>query len=119
MAIKTLDVADLYNEISDLARDQGVNTKALWDELVDEVIEAHLDIGEIDLEQDTETMKETLDEQWTIYKEESAISGGLPAIDDEIVDSAHEENDDVVGTGVVKDDEEEEEDDYGDGKEKM
>jgi hypothetical protein len=113
MALKTFDTADLYNEISDLARDQGVSSKALWDELVEEVIEDHLDIGEIDLEQDTETMKESLKEQWINYKEEAALSG-VTTEEDVEVDSAHEENDAVIGPGAGADDE----DDYSDGRER-
>ena len=69
-------------ELSDLARDQGIDNKESWDELIDEVVEGHLDLGELDLEQDTEGMKELLRARWEAFKKESAV---VKAEEDEVV----------------------------------
>lgn len=82
MPVTTVSLADLYSEIADLARDQGVNNKEGWDELVDDVIEDHLDLGEIDLDQDTEGMKDDLRARWTTYKEDSSGEESGAVIDD-------------------------------------
>lgn len=83
MSITTLTLEDLYLELSDLARDQGINEKEAWDELIDEVVEGHLDLGELDLEQDTEGMKELLRARWPAFKKESAVA---KAEEDEVVE---------------------------------
>ena len=82
MSITTLTLEDLYLELSDLARDQGIDNKESWDELIDEVVEGHLDLGELDLEQDTEGMKELLRARWEAFKKESAV---VKAEEDEVV----------------------------------
>lgn len=76
MALTTLTVAELYEEIADLARDQGVSDKERWLELVEEVMESHLSLGEIDLDEDTEGMKEMLSGRWVSYKKELAEEQG-------------------------------------------
>ena len=38
------------------------------------MIEGHLDLGELDLEQDTEGMKELLRARWLAFKKESAVA---------------------------------------------
>lgn len=95
-------------ELSDLARDQGISEKESWDELIDEVIEGHLDLGELDLEQDTEGMKELLRARWEAFKKESAVA---KAEEDEVV----EETDALVepkDDGDEEDDMKSEEEDY-------
>lgn len=106
MAITTLTLDDLYEEISDLARDQGVATKEQWDEMVEDVVEDHLDLGELDLDQDTEGMKDVLRGRWGSYKKESS-SEDTEVEDEPIVDLAPERveddlEDDFLG---LKDDE--------------
>lgn len=66
-------VDDLYLEVSELAREQGVSSQEGWDELVDEVMSGHQDIGEVDLDDDTEVMKEDLCNKWKEYKRETAM----------------------------------------------
>lgn len=68
-----LTVDDLYNEMADLARDQGVATQETWNDLVDEVVDGHSDLGEIDAEEDTEAMKRDLRAMWGEYKIESGV----------------------------------------------
>ncbi len=83
MALTTLTLEDLYSELSDLARDQGIDSKESWDELIDEVVEGHLDLGELDLEQDIEGMKELLRARWDAFKKESAVA---KAEEDEVIE---------------------------------
>lgn len=94
MAVTTLTVEDMYNEVGDLARDQGVATKEQWDELVEDVVEDHLDLGELDLDQDTEGMKEVLQSRFGSWKKESALDDD-EMIEDVEMDEKREENDDV------------------------
>lgn len=68
MDITTLTFDELYSEIVDLAQEQGVNNQERWDELVDEVIESHLDLGELDPDQDIEGWKESLSLKYADYK---------------------------------------------------
>lgn len=75
MSLTTLSPEQLYAEISDLARDQGISSKEQWDEMVDDVVEDHLDLGEIDLEEDSESLKDELRAKWTVYKSESVEDG--------------------------------------------
>lgn len=88
MSLTTLTLEDLYAEISDLARDQGVNSKEQWDELVEDVVEDHLDLGELDLEEDSEGLKDDLRGKWSTYKKENADEE-----DDLVVDEADSESD--------------------------
>lgn len=71
MHLDTLSQADLFNEISELARSQGVATQAAWDELADEVVESHLLLGELDPDQNLVGLKTTLRGLWQEYNREA------------------------------------------------
>jgi hypothetical protein len=68
METKPISREDLFREISGLAEDEGTADKEMWDELIDEVVDGHLDSGELGVEQNTEEMKEVLRERWEEYK---------------------------------------------------
>lgn len=72
MAITTLTIDDLYSEITELAREEAVSTRELWNDMVEEVVEGHVDLGELDSDQDTEGMKEILRAKWNNFKDELA-----------------------------------------------
>lgn len=72
MSLTTLTADELYKEISDLARDQGVAGQEAWDDLVEEAVEDHLDVGELDPDEDIEAMKKTLRQMWTSYRRATA-----------------------------------------------
>lgn len=97
MALTTLTADELYDEIADLARDQGVSDKERWDELAEEVLESHLSLGEIDLDEDTEGIKEIISGRWVSYKKELAEEQGEEAeaelLEGEDVEEADEEED--------------------------
>lgn len=103
MSIKTLTVEQLYSEVADLARDQGIASKELWDELIDDVVEDHLDLGEIDLEEDSEGLKDDLRARWTAYKTETLADSEDAELEKEEVSVVLKDNDDIY-----KDDDEDE-----------
>ncbi len=70
--LDTLSTADLFTEISDLAREQGVASREMWDELVDETLESHVAIGELNDDQDLEQKRQTLHEMWGEYERASS-----------------------------------------------
>jgi hypothetical protein len=96
MSLTTLTLADLYSEISDLARDQGINSKEQWDELVESVVEDHLDLGELDLEEDSEGIKDDLKAKWGTYKKESAEDSEELALEEEEEGKKVEGDDDLL-----------------------
>jgi hypothetical protein len=65
--LDTLSRGDLFDELSDLARRQGVQNEDMWRQLVDETIESHLDIGEVDPDQDLEGLREAMYGRWESY----------------------------------------------------
>lgn len=98
MSLTTLTPDELYAEIADLARDQGATSKDVWAELVEEVVESHLSLGEIDLDDDVEGMKEILRTKWRVYKTESVAEEDEEALidaDEDDEDDGKKEKDDV------------------------
>ena len=94
MKLTTLTRQELYEEIIDLAQGQGVNSQETWNELVDETVESHLDLGELDVDQDTEGLKEGLYAQYGEYKHQMAEED-LGGVEDE--GELKEEKGDVLG----------------------
>ncbi len=103
MALTTLTIDELYQEVADLARDQGVADKETWHDLVEEVVEGHADLGELDDEQDTEGMKEVLRNKWEEYKEEAG---------EESEEGVEDEDEEAESSDGGEDDENEDEEDY-------
>jgi len=69
--LDTLNRSDLFNEISDIARAKGLSNAGDWNLLVDEVVESHLDIAELNDDQDLEGLKQTLKDAWNEYSREA------------------------------------------------
>jgi len=72
MKLDTLSHGELFDEISDLAKEQGVSTQEAWNELVDEVIDSHQAIGELDKDMDLMNLRTILSGMWNEYKLEAA-----------------------------------------------
>lgn len=64
-------VDELFQEAADLAREQGVSDEAMWAEVVDEVVEGHLALGEFDEDEDIEGIREELRKKWGEYRRET------------------------------------------------
>lgn len=71
MKLPALTTEDLLLEVTDLARDQGIQNKEEWDSLVEEVISAHLDMGELHKDEELEEMKEVLKDRWSEYRSDA------------------------------------------------
>jgi hypothetical protein len=66
--LDTLNRGELFNEISELAREQGVSTKDVWAQLVDEVLDSHLSDAELNDDNDLVGLKTTLTDMWEVYE---------------------------------------------------
>ena len=82
MHLDTLSTADLYNEIAELAREQGVDNEDDWKLLCDDVVESHLDLGELNDDQDTEIIKKRLYGMWNEYQLEAGEESLAAASED-------------------------------------
>lgn len=71
MNLDTLNHGELFTEIAELARAEGVTNQTGWNELVDEVLESHEDIGEMNADQDIEGFRQALHAAWSEYARES------------------------------------------------
>lgn len=71
MNLDTLNRGELIAEISDLAREQGVTDQSGWNELVDEVLDSHLDLAELNADADLEGLKQALALGWEEYRREA------------------------------------------------
>jgi hypothetical protein len=103
MSLTTLTLEDLYSEIADLARDQGVSSKEQWDELVEDVVEDHLDLGELDLEEDSEGIKDDLKAKWGRFKKENTDEDEEEVLEDEEEEKKIDEDDDLFNLDEDKD----------------
>ena len=66
--LDTLNRGELFNELSELARAQGTKSKSEWSELVDEVLDSHLEDAELDPDGDLEGLKTVLTDMWETYE---------------------------------------------------
>lgn len=66
-----LNRGDLFSELSDLARRNGVSDQHTWNDLVEATVESHLDLGEFDPDQDLQGLKEQLRGMWDEYKRQA------------------------------------------------
>lgn len=72
MNLDTLNREELFRELVELAKEEGVTSQEMWNELVDEVLDSHLDIGELNADQDLEGVKSQLNGMWEEYAREAA-----------------------------------------------
>lgn len=80
--LDTLNLNDIYLEVADLARRQGVLNASMWNELAEEVLESHLDLAELDKDQELPAFREKLYDMWDEYKRTSQIESAH-AIDED------------------------------------
>jgi len=63
------NVEDLHTELVERAREAGVTTQEAWNEMVEEVLDEHLNWGEIDIDDDVTSIREALQSRWTQFDE--------------------------------------------------
>jgi len=80
--LDTLNRAELFDEVAELARAQGISDQAEWNELVDEVLDSHFNIGELNDDQDIEGMREVLHLAWNEYQRESGPESSAAIAED-------------------------------------
>jgi len=80
--LDTLNLHDLYNEVADLARKNGVAERRGWDSLVEKVLLGHLNLAEFDEDQEIEAFKTKLQDQWDEYKRRGQVES-MHAIDED------------------------------------
>ncbi len=66
-----LNQGDLFSELSDLARRNGVSDQSSWHDLVEATVESHRELGELDKDEDLEGLKEQLRGMWDEYKRQA------------------------------------------------
>ncbi|MFA5188051.1 MAG: hypothetical protein WC460_01670 [Patescibacteria group bacterium] len=64
----SFDLQTAYNEIKKRAEEAPVTNKEAWDEMVDDYITERLEVGELDLDNDSQGMIEELKSMWSEYE---------------------------------------------------
>ena len=68
------NLEDLYEELVERAREAGVNAEEAWNELVEEVLDEHINWGEVDIDDDITGIREALQERWKEFSK--GLQGG-------------------------------------------
>lgn len=73
------NLEDLHQEVIERAQENGVTDEEGWKEMVEIILDEHINWGEVDIDDDVEGMRETLQEKWKKFEEglnAGTISGG-------------------------------------------
>jgi hypothetical protein len=62
------DLSQAYNEIKERAEAAPVTNKEEWDEIVDDYIMEKLEVGELNNDDETDDMIESLKSRWSEYE---------------------------------------------------
>ncbi len=68
MEINSYTLEDVIAEVTERAETEGIATEAAWHEMVEEIVEDHVDLGQIDPDQNTEQWKEVVKHMWKDYR---------------------------------------------------
>ncbi len=60
---------ELFDEITDRAIDEGVTDAEAFGQLVEAVINEHIDAGELDKDDDTEGMEDRIKDRWGEFEQ--------------------------------------------------
>ena len=60
----------LLEEVISKARDEGVASQEAWNDLVEQVLDDHARVGEVDSDDDLTAMREALQARWGDYEAE-------------------------------------------------
>lgn len=59
-----------FNQVKNRARAEGVASREEWDDIVEEMIDERLNVGEFDKDENLEGMKEMMQERYNEYEAE-------------------------------------------------
>lgn len=77
-----MEIEALYIEVCSLAEEQGAQTQEMWNDLVDEVVQAHIDLGEISSDQNIDETEKILKLKFEEYLEE--LNDKVHGLDEEL-----------------------------------
>lgn len=63
------NLEDLYEEVVERAQEQGIADEEGWKEMVEEILDEHINWGEVDIDDDVAGMREALQEKWKKFEE--------------------------------------------------
>lgn len=69
------DEAGLLEEVITKAREEGATSQETWNELVEQVLDDHSRLQEVDNDDDLVTMREALQSRWGDYEAEINQAG--------------------------------------------
>jgi hypothetical protein len=64
----SFDLNSAYNEIKERGEMQAITSKEEWDALVEDYVNEKLDVGELDPDEDTESIESQLKDMWLEYE---------------------------------------------------
>lgn len=70
----------IFEDIVDRGREQGVVDQETYNELCEEIVQEHVDVGEIDKDSSTVGMSEMLKGRWLDYKEALGLDSSEPQL---------------------------------------
>jgi hypothetical protein len=82
--MRTFSPEDLFIEVCELADQEGAPDQEGWNVVVDEVVQGHLDLGELPEETDSEALKGILRNRFEEYKQE--VQDRVAVMDDELAE---------------------------------
>ena len=68
------DEAGLLEEVITKAREEGATSQEVWNELVEQVLDDHSRLQEVDNDDDLVAMREALQARWGDYEAELGVS---------------------------------------------
>ena len=72
MENQTLNEEQFFNQIKNRARAEGIASGEEWNDIVEEMINERLNVGEFDKDEDLEGLKEALKTRYEEYEAEQA-----------------------------------------------
>ena len=68
-------VNDLYEEVVERAKEQGVTTEEQWNDIVEAILAERADWGEVDIDDDVVGMRDALNLRWKEFEEKTQGGG--------------------------------------------
>lgn len=75
-----INLESLFDEIVDRGRGEGITNQEGFNELLEEILMGHLDVGELDDQNTTSDLTEQLRSRWPDYKEALGLDEEQPEL---------------------------------------